>query len=249
MLNTFNVKDKTCKANDCKTLPTFGLTDKPTHCAKHKTSEIFNVKDKNVNLANVMFIIQHLIKGRFCGTHKLENMINVKNKCCEFDGCMLQPAYGFEDGSVQFCKKHKKENMVELKEKFPDLSWYEDKIIYDGCSKRRPDLFLDLGNQVIIVEIDEDQHKGYTCENKRLMEISQDIHHRPLVFICFNPDAYINIDNIKISSCWKLNHLGILILNDKVEWKSRLSKLKKEIKYWLNNETTKTIEVIELFYT
>lgn len=36
--------------------------------------------------------------------------------------------------------------------------------------------------------------------------------------------------------------------NDETKWKSRLHKLKKEINYWLKNNTDKTIELIELFY-
>ena len=62
------------------------------------------------------------------------------------------------------------------------------------CSKRRPDLFLDLGYQILIIEIDENQHLDYdcSCENKRIMELSQDVGHKPIVFIRFNPDEYCN---------------------------------------------------------
>lgn len=68
------------------------------------------------------------------------------------------------------------------------------KTINGACSKRRPDLFLDLGYQIIVTEIDEYQHLNTsydsTCENKRIMEISQDVGHRSVVFIRFNPDEY-----------------------------------------------------------
>jgi hypothetical protein len=42
------------------------------------------------------------------------------------------------------------------------------------------------------IEIDENQHVAYdcSCENKRIMELSQDVGHRPIVFIRFNPDGY-----------------------------------------------------------
>ena len=61
----------------------------------------------------------------------------------------------------------------------------------------------------IIVEIDENQHIDYdcSCENKRMMELSQDVGHRPIIFIRFNPDDYMK-GNKKISSCWVNNKQG-----------------------------------------
>ncbi len=151
-----------------------------------------------------------------------------------------------------------KENAVAeyIIEQFPldKYTWINDKKIPDGCSKKRPDLLLDLGYQIIIVEVDENQHELYdcSCENKRLMELSQDVNHRPIIFIRFNPDEYINKDNIKITSCWGINKLGICdIKKTKTkEWKNRLESLKNIIDYWCKNEniTDKTIEIIQLFY-
>ena len=89
--------------------------------------------------------------------------------------------------------KTKENDVVQrVLEKYPDFNWIADKKIQDGCSKRRPDLLLDFGSHVIIVEVDENKHTTYdcSCQNKRLMEISQDIGHKPVVFIRFNPDTY-----------------------------------------------------------
>jgi hypothetical protein len=135
---------------------------------------------------------------------------------------------------------------------YPNFTWIYDKKIYDGCSKRRPDLLLDLGEKIIIVEIDENKHDNYdcSCENKRLMEISQDLNHRPIVFIRFNPDGYTNLDNIKIKSCWKLSKSGILTIDIKKleEWNERILILQKQIQYWIDNKFDKMIEIVELFY-
>jgi len=138
---------------------------------------------------------------------------------------------------------------------FPNFTWNLDKKIPDGCSRRRPDLICDLGYQVIIVEVDENQHTDYdcSCENKRIMELSQDVGHRPIIFIRFNPDDYINSNNEKITSCWTITpKTGILkIKNNKGnEWNERLETLKSQIEYWSNEENTtnKTIEIIHLFY-
>ena len=45
-----------------------------------------------------------------------------------------------------------------------------DKVIPNGCSKRRPDVMIDCGTHVISVEIDELKHSSYEsiCENKRI---------------------------------------------------------------------------------
>ena len=137
---------------------------------------------------------------------------------------------------------------------YPEYSWIIDKKIELGCSKRRPDLFLDLGYQIIIIEIDETQHRNYVniCENKRIMEISKDLHHRPIVFIRFNPDSYKNEDNVLINSCWKINKFGVCCINKKYEedWNNRLDKLKLKIDFWSNenNKSDKTIELIELYF-
>jgi hypothetical protein len=83
------------------------------------------------------------------------------------------------------------------------------------------------------------------------MEISQDLGHRPIVFIRFNPDDYINKEGIKISSCWKLNRTtGLIILDQKkiIEWEIRINSLVEQINYWVKNSTEKTVEIIELFY-
>ena len=136
--------------------------------------------------------------------------------------------------------------------KFINYTWIYDKKIYDGCSKRRPDLLLDLGEQLIIIEIDENKHDTYDCicENKRLMEISQDLSHRPIIFIRFNPDQYTDLEGTKIKSCWKLHKNGVLYIekNKIKEWSDRLKILEDQIQYWINNKTIKTIEIIELFY-
>ena len=156
---------------------------------------------------------------------------------------------------IQISRNYKtKEKTVvdKIIEKFPNFTWVHDKKVEDGCSKRRPDFLLDMGERIIIVEVDEDKHTSYncSCENKRLMELSKDLQHRPIIFIRFNPDAYIDKDGIKISSCWKVNGLGVLQIckTKQNEWDERIKILNQQIQYWIDNKTDKTIEIIELFY-
>ena len=194
-------------------------------------------------------------------------MVDVKHDTCKSEWCstiVLQEKY---DGYCLFCYmnlfpdkpvsrnyKTKEYAVVEfVKTQFSDYNWITDKIISGGCSKRRPDLLLDLGYQLIIVEIDENQHIDYdcSCENKRIMQLSQDVGHRPIVFIRFNPDEYMK-NETTVTSCWGQNKKGICVLkpSKKHEWTQRLQELEEQIAYWTNskNITNKTVEIIQLFY-
>ena len=68
-------------------------------------------------------------KGRFCATHKTIDMIDVKNKKCEYTGCNLRPAFGIKGGKIQFCTSHKSSNMINIKSK---------RCIYNNCDSVNP---------------------------------------------------------------------------------------------------------------
>jgi len=158
----------------------------------------------------------------------------------------------FPDKQVSRNYKTKEKYVIDyIKEQFKDIDIIADKQIQGGYSRKRPDILIDLGHQIIIVEIDENQHINYDCycENKRIMELSQDVGHRPIIFIRFNPDDYkTNLKNI--TSCWGLNKKGICTIKKckQEEWNERLIILKEQINYWLINKTSKLIEIIQLFY-
>ena len=212
------------------------------------------------------FNVQGSKLALYCNKHKKDDMINVISKTCKSDWCDTFVTNKY-DGYCLFCYMHlfpekpvsrnyksKEVTTVEfIKTCFPNVDWKSDKTIQDGCSKRRPDLMLDLGYQFIIVEVDENQHIDYdcSCENKRLMEISKDVNHRSVIFIRFNPDDY-NVGDEKIKSCWSINKLGICVVRRQKEneWNERLQTLKQQIEYWMQpeNTTDKTVEVIQLFY-
>jgi hypothetical protein len=161
--------------------------------------------------------------------------------------------YSFNKREIfEFLYGVSRKNREFIQKEFQNNIIITDKRIQDGCSRRRPDMLIDLGYQVIIIEVDENQHIEYdcTCENKRIMELSQDVGHRPIIFIRFNPDDYFDKDNIKVTTCWGTDKRGICcIKKTKIkEWKERLNILKENIEYWINNTSDKTVEIIQLFY-
>lgn len=202
-------------------------------------------------------------KAMYCSMHKQHGMVNVKDKTCKSEWCNTRPQEKY-DGYCLYCYinlfpdkpvsrnyKTKEYSVVEyVKINYPH-PWVTDKQIDGGCSRRRPDLLLDLIDQVLIIEVDENQHIEYdcSCENKRLMELSQDLAHRPIVFIRFNPDDYQK-DGSKITSCWGTDQKGICVVkkSKKEEWTQRLHALGETIEYWITHRTDKTIEIIQLFY-
>ena len=150
-----------------------------------------------------------------------------------------------------------KENEVInfIKTSYPDQTWITNKRFEEGCSLKLPDIRCDFGFHILIIEVDENQHKdrGLTCETKRLAQLSEDVDNRPIVCIRFNPDGYIDENGNTIKSCWSTSKetkkLNVNYTQVK-KWNARLEKLKETIDYWCTpeNSTGKMIEVIELFY-
>ena len=270
-----NIGKHTCLEVGCKVTPSFNFEGetKRLYCTRHKKNNMINL-DKPICLEDGCKITSHFnfegeTKRLYCSIHKKNNMMNVNKKTCKSEWCDTQVRTEKYDDYCLYCYinlfpdkpvsrnyKTKEFSVVEfVKKKFSDLDWISDKIINEGCSKKRPDLLLDLGYQILIIEIDENQHKSSnydcSCENKRIMELSTDMGHRPIVFIRFNPDTYIK-DGKKITSCWGINEKGICVIKKSKtkEWKNRLNSLEELIMYWLNpeNKTNKIIETIELYY-
>jgi hypothetical protein len=272
-IDMIDVINKTCIYEGCGTQSYYNFAEKKggIYCNKHKLDNMIKVNKKTCIYEGCSTTPSYNFAGKkggiYCNKHKLDNMINVISKTCKSDWCQTIPRDKKYDGYCLFCYinlfpdkpisrnyKTKEYSVAEfVKTKFPELDFVADKIISGGCSRRRPDLLLDMLYQIIIIEIDENQHQDYdcSCQNKRLMELSQDLGHRPIVFIRFNPDDYKK-DGKNITSCWGQNKNGICVVkkSKQKEWLERLNTLEEQIKYWTcpENMTDKTIETIHLYY-
>jgi hypothetical protein len=266
-----NVISKTCEAENCKVRPFFNYEGEKQgkYCKNHKLEDMIDVKNKTCEVENCktipVFNYEGENKAKYCSKHKLDGMIDVKSKICKthlcstlvknkYEGyCLRCYIYTFPDKPVSRNYKTKETTVVDfIKENFSSQDITTDRTIQGGCSRRRPDALINLGHRVLIVEIDENQHTDYdcSCENKRIMELYQDVEFRPIVFIRFNPDDYINDKGEKIKSCWDTNSKGIFQVkkNKQNEWNLRLESLKTQIDYWIENESDKAIEIVQLYY-
>jgi hypothetical protein len=270
--NMINVHHKECIEENCNTRPGYNFPGekKMIYCAKHKLPGMISLKHRYCQYENCKKQPNYNNKGEkkplYCAEHKSTGMVSIYGKMCKNDWCDTLIKNNKNEGYCLFCYvnmfpdraitrnyKTKESCVVKyVKDTYEEYDWIADKKIEGGCSKRRPDLMLDLGYQVVIIEVDENQHTDYdcSCENKRLMEISQDLGHRPIVFIRFNPDDYKNKEGEKITSCWGINKLGICSIKKtkQKQWEKRLENLNNQIKYWIENKTEKTVEVVQLYY-
>lgn len=112
-----------------------------------------------------------------------------------------------------------------------------------GCSRRRPDFMIDLLTKVIIVEVDENQHRSYdsTCELSRIYELWEDLACRNICFIRFNPDAYTDKDGKRHPSCF------IDRVTNKEELNIRLENLKETMIKYITKYITDSLE-FHLYY-
>lgn len=160
----------------------------------------------------------------------------------------------FPDDPIIRNYKTKEQSVVDfIKYRFPEFDWTTDRKIEDGCSKRRPDMLLDLGYKVIIIEVDENRHSSYTveCETRRLNDISLDLDCRPIQMIRFNPDGYSTPEGAKVTSCWAIHGVTKLMTLKKTkvaEWENRLNILESTIRSDLDHELNQPVTITELFY-
>ena len=126
-----------------------------------------------------------------------------------------------------------KDYIVKIINYIPDYKFILDKAI--GPLNHRPDILLDLDDRVIIIEIDENQHKGYGTDELLRLDIIQKAINKKVICIRFNPDSFTK-DNVKTSSCFKLNDKKIFEVVKKDEFESRLKHLYKFIKKYSNDD-------------
>ena len=132
-----------------------------------------------------------------------------------------------------------------LREEFPNIAMRFDKMVDGGCSRNRPDILIDDGFPIII-ECDENRHNSYSCENKRMMELFEDLGSRPIRVIRFNPDGYKDESGVRHTSCFNPTKNGLSIV--KKEWIPRISILSSILRTEIGKVPEKEIDVMYLFY-
>ena len=251
-----NVKDKRCKCG--KAIPVFNYPGETRAicCAECKTDKMINVKDKRCKCgkARPCFNEPGETRAICCSECKTDTMIDVKNKRCKSNHCDTLATRKYK-GYCAWCFQHlfpddplnfqmrckTKEIAVRdyINRKF-DGFIHDKSLSTGGCDctmRRRPDHYKLIGNTMLVIETDENQHKSYDQmdEEVRYNDLMM-VHSSKWIYIRFNPDKYIATNGKRKNP----------------EIATRLRVLEKEIETQLkrieNEENQELLERVYLYY-
>ena len=275
-----DVKNKRCECGRAQPAfgPKGGEPKDARWCAKcpKKPSDAVDVKHKRCECGKARPIFapeggEHK-DARWCAKCKPSDAVDVVSKMCLTEHCDTRGSPHLE-GYCMACFSHhfpehprvrhaRSEELAVLAavyQRFGDEEWAQrmvsDRRVEGGCSRRRPDMFVDLGTHVLIVEVDERQHADYntSCERRRMMELFEDAGSRPVVFLRFNPHAYTDVAGGRVRSPWtkdpKTGEPRVLP-ERRGEWTARVEALCVRIAHWAAFEGFPEQEVTleHLFY-
>jgi hypothetical protein len=194
-----DVRNKRCAQLGCTVHAWYGRPGcMSTHCATHRApGEIRYPRARCERCREPALYGVHL-ELRRCETHREPGDQNLAERPCV--SCGL--AYVLSDsGHCEACRPGEFERVVLAKQRalmaFLDargLAGTQTDRMLDGgvCGRERPDRVFELGEHIVIVECDEDQHRGRACvcEQTRMVNLAQAYGGTPVAFVRFNPDEY-----------------------------------------------------------
>ena len=266
-----DVKNKTCQHLDCNKQPSYNFVgqSKSIYCKDHKVMDMVCVKNKTCQHLDCNKQPSYNFVGQtqaiYCKEHKKSGMVDVNNKLCKTHLCGTHITKKYEgycyrcfiymrpDSPLIRNYKTKERHVVNkiqmwLNQNYQDLNISFDKKIQGGCSLRRPDMFMDLLTHVIVIEVDENQHKQTPCETLRLVQLFEDVAQRPCVFIRFNPDGYTDKSGKKHKSCFKYTKKGLCVIASEKEMDKRLVPIYETLKVHLTTPLEKSIHIEQYWY-
>lgn len=255
--------NKKCKCG--KHQPNFNLPGKTPAiwCSQcpNKPPEAIDINHKKCECGkrNPIYNLLGESCGKWCRDCKPQDAVNCVTKLCKecnviqacypkYKGCCVRCfIYLFPDQTISRNYKVKENHVFDAVIKLlpQNITIMRDKKL-GGCSRRRPDLCIDMGSHWICAENDENSHKNYDnlCENKRLMELYTDMAQRPMVLIRFNCDKYSGGSSL-FKTC---KTTGIDIIRNKKEFEKRIQKFAQCIQKYMAEPSNKAITIENLYY-
>ncbi len=210
-----DVVNRKCRFANCNTRAIYGYLGQPaTACAKHQNNTLMFAKRYESCLQcdslaeygpyrNPLRCLEHRLSEDYC----LQGQTCVgclrENELCNKDGYCI--TYCKPD--IEFSKAKAARRLKELyaldyvsKNTKTYFTHKDDCVIDSVCVKRRPDRIYDCLTYFLVIEVDENQHSGYSCgvydrdttELRRMVQIHEAVNmgQTPVLFLRYNPDTY-----------------------------------------------------------
>ena len=262
-----NIKDRMCFCGKAHPVFALKSHKRATHCAKCKTEGMINIKAKmcKCGKSQPVFGIKTDLKPTCCVTCKTDQMVDIRSTKCKglinYDGngyiecpydyrakqkysyyCTKCFEYNFpDDPRTLLIRTKTEENIVRdfLSENFKEFIhnkalWTDQK---DCTCRRRIDFRTLIGNTLLCIEVDENQHKYYNESDTKLrydqLMLTQGAK---MIFIRFNPHLYIDSDGNR--------------KNPEMTTRLKLLKLTidEQVKRIKEGENTELLEIVLLFF-
>ena len=216
-----DVKHKKCTELNCNTGAGFGLPGvSVSHCAKHKKEGMLKNPRRRCEgneeeecKENATYGIKEPIH---CEEHATDDEYCLAERKCSRCGnidilnkegiCVTICSFVEKDKIMKKRVKKHEEFIGKLLEQEIDIAstvieMWHDSVIDRTCTSSRPDFAYHCGSHIVIVEVDEEQHKSYKncghtkeeqlkAENRRMYQIGSIFQGMPIVFLRYNPDNY-----------------------------------------------------------
>lgn len=259
--NMVNVHSTLCEHHGCTKTPSFNFAteQKARFCESHSQSGMINIVSKKCEhaecLRQPLYNLPTESAPRFCGMHRTDGMVDVVNPRCKANHCMGAFSSAKYKGYCSSCYQHEFPTdplTYQIRSKTKEIAvrdfingrfegFSHDEALWTGncdCThRRRIDHRTLIGNTLLCVETDENQHKRYdkNDETYRYDDLAM-IHGGKFVFIRFNPDKYCNSSGRSINPYLY----------------SRLPTLEDEIRHQIERikagENEDLVEIVHLFY-
>jgi len=258
-----DVKTKKCKLNNCYKNAFYNFNNEKyaIFCSEHKEPNMidiihqFNICSYDGCNTRPIYNYKGEDKGLYCVKHKKLNMIDVINKKCKANLCLGTAANPKYKGYCSSCYQNLFPSdplTLQIRCKTKEIAvrdyinlnfegFQHDKPLWSGncdCTHRRKiDHRKLIGNTLLCIETDEEQHKRY---NKDDEEIRYDdlymLHGGKFIFIRFNPDKFKDKEGKSVNP---MLYSRLPVLKEEIE---------KQIKRIENEENKELLEIIKLYY-
>jgi hypothetical protein len=255
-----DIKSKRCEYEGCDKRPSYNYEGEiiPIYCTTHKLDNMINIISKTCEHDNCNKIPNYNYKGqitaKYCVTHKFDEMIDIKHKRCKANFCLGTRASDKYKGYCSPCFQHLFPNdplSFQIRSKTKEIAvrdyinsifegFQHDTSLWTGncnCThRRRIDHRKLIGNTLLCIETDENQHRSYDKVDE---EIRYDdlymLHGGKFIYIRFNPDKF----NKNKKCCNPMLYTRLPVLREEIE---------RQINRIENEENTELLEIIKLFY-